>query len=130
MLAKLHLESLSPKINRKEVRSALRTLPTTLNATYSEALERIHRQAPEAVDLAEAVLFWVLCVKRPLTVLELQQIYATQELPEETALEDDDLPDGDVLTGVCGGLIIVDGDSKTVRLVHYTAQQYFESSHR
>jgi hypothetical protein len=92
LLAKLHLESLSQKINRKEVRSSLRTLPTSLNTTYSNALERIYRQAPDAVDLAEAVLFWVLCVKRPLTVLELQQIYATQELPEETALEDGDLP--------------------------------------
>jgi hypothetical protein len=99
-----------------------------LNTTYSNALERIYRQAPDAVDLAEAVLFWVLCVKRPLTVLELQQIYATQELPEETALEDGDLPDGDILTGVCGGLIVVDSDSKTARLVHYTAQQYLERS--
>lgn len=98
----------------------------SLNATYSDALDRIYRQAPEAVDLAEAVLFWIVCAKRSLTILELQQIYATQDLPDDTALEEDDLPDADVLTSVCGGLIMVDNDSQTVRLVHYTAQQYFE----
>ncbi|KAM0323197.1 hypothetical protein ACHAPQ_008786 [Fusarium lateritium] len=129
LLAKLHLESLSHKINRKEVRLSLKTLPASLNDTYSDALDRIYRQAPEAVDLAEAVLFWVLCAKRTLTILELQQIYATQDLPEDSGLEEDDLPDADILTGVCGGLIMVDSDSKTVRLVHYTAQQYFEQFH-
>ncbi|KAF4978531.1 hypothetical protein FZEAL_5103 [Fusarium zealandicum] len=129
LLAKLHLESLSQKINRKEVRSSLQTLPSTLDATYSDALERIYRQSPDAVELAEAVLFWVVCVKRPLTVLELQQMYATQQLPEETLLEEDDLPDGDILIGACGGLVSIDVESKTVRLVHYTAQQYFERSH-
>ncbi|CAJ0548883.1 Ff.00g024960.m01.CDS01 [Fusarium sp. VM40] len=129
LLAKLHLESLSQKINRKEVRISLKTLPASLNATYSEALDRIYRQAPEAVELAEAVLFWVLCAKRSLTILELQQIYATQDLPEDAGLEEDDLPDADILTGVCGGLIMVDSDSRTVRLVHYTAQQYFEQFH-
>lgn len=98
----------------------------SLNATYSDALDRIYRQAPEAVDLAEAVLFWTVCAKRTFTILELQQIYATQDLPDETGLEEDDLPDADILTSVCGGLIMVDSDSQTVRLVHYTAQQYFE----
>jgi hypothetical protein len=111
------------------VRVSLKTLPASLNATYSDALDRIYRQAPEAVGLAEAVLFWVLCAKRSLTILELQQIYATQDLPEDSGLEEDDLPDADILTGVCGGLIMVDSDSKTVRLVHYTAQQYFEQFH-
>ena len=129
LLAKLHLESLSQKISRKEIRSSLRTLPISLDITYSNALERIYRQAQDAVDLAECVLFWVLCVKRPLTITELQQIYATRELPKETGLEDDDLPDGDILIDVCRGLVNVDNDSKNVRIVHYSAQQYLERSH-
>ncbi|KAH6623387.1 hypothetical protein F5144DRAFT_359637 [Chaetomium tenue] len=129
LLAKLHLESLSKKINRKAIRVALKTLPTTLDATYSEAVERISNQAPDLVEVAESVLFWVICVKRPLTVLELRHAYATRELPEDTPLEDDDLPDGEILTSTCGGLIKVDGESQTVRVVHYTTQEYFERSH-
>lgn len=60
---------------------------------------------------------------------ELQHIYATQEVDDEVALEDDDLPDSEILMGACGGLIVVDGDHLTARVVHYTAQQYFERCH-
>ncbi|KAL4942584.1 hypothetical protein BDV06DRAFT_191773 [Aspergillus oleicola] len=56
-------------------------------------------------------------------------MYATQYLSEDGALEADDLPDSDILTGACGGLIIVYSDSGTVRAVHYTAQSYFKRSH-
>ncbi|KAK4150139.1 hypothetical protein C8A00DRAFT_37273 [Chaetomidium leptoderma] len=129
LLAKLHLESLSKKMTRRAIRAALGALPPTLDATYSEAVIRIYNQAPDLVEAAESVLFWVICVKRPLSVLELRHMYATLELPGDTILEDDDLPDGETLTSTCGGLIMVDGESRSVRLVHYTAQEYFERSH-
>ncbi|KAF7554132.1 hypothetical protein G7Z17_g3134 [Cylindrodendrum hubeiense] len=103
LLAKLHVESLSRKFNRKE--------------------------APDAVEVAESVLFWVIFAQRALTVLELQHMYAVRELSEDSPLEEDDLPDAEILTSVCGGLIIVDAESQTVRPVHYTAQQYFEKYH-
>ncbi|KAL7791368.1 hypothetical protein V8C37DRAFT_382899 [Trichoderma ceciliae] len=130
LLAKLHVDSLSKKINRKEVRIALRTLPSTLDATYSDALGRINSQDPESVELAELVLFWVICARKSLTVRDLQHLYATRVLSDGQSLEEDDLPDGDILTGVCSGLIIVDAESQVVRPVHYTAQQYFEKCHR
>ncbi|KAK5991138.1 putative serine/threonine-protein kinase fhkC [Cladobotryum mycophilum] len=129
LLAKLHVDSLSQKITRKEVRSALRTLPATLDVTYSQALRRIYCQSQETIDLAESILFWVICARRPLTVLELQHMYAILPLPEAEALENDDLPDGDILTGACGGLIVVDSESQTVRPIHYTTQEYFERCH-
>ncbi|KAH9907762.1 hypothetical protein F4778DRAFT_446080 [Xylariomycetidae sp. FL2044] len=129
LLAKLHVESLSQKFNRKEVRATLGSLPETLNATYADALQRVYAQAPDAVDLAKSVLFWVICARRSLTVLELQQLYAVRDLPDAVALEEDDLPDADIVTGVCGGLVIVDADTQCVRAVHYTAQQFFETAH-
>ncbi|KAL7939595.1 hypothetical protein V8C35DRAFT_287105 [Trichoderma chlorosporum] len=129
LLAKLHVDSLSQKFSRKEVRVALKTLPSTLDATYSDALERIQSQDAESAGLAELILFWVICAKRSLTVQDLQHLYATRELSDGESLDEDDLPDGDILTGVCSGLITVDNESQVVRLVHYTAQQYFESCH-
>lgn len=83
-------------------------------------------QAPEVVELAESVLFWVLCARRALTVTELQHIYAMQHLTEDTELEGEDLPDSESLTGACGGLVSIDSERQTVHIVHYTAQQYFE----
>ncbi|KAJ6099060.1 serine/threonine-protein kinase chk2 (cds1) [Penicillium canescens] len=128
LLAKLHLESLSTKINRKAVRSSLRTLPASLDDTYSEALRRIYDQSSDAVALAETVLFWVICASQPLTVIQLQHMYATKELTDDMPLEIDDLPDADILTAACGGLVTVDNESQTIHAIHYTVQQYFERS--
>lgn len=130
LLAKLHADSLSRKINRREVRAALKTLPSTLDATYADALKRMYGQDPDSARLAEQVLFWVISARRSLTIQDLQHLYATRGLQPEDSLEEDDLPDGDALTGVCSGLIIVDAESQAVRPVHYTAQQYFEKCHR
>ncbi|KAI1276347.1 hypothetical protein F5Y07DRAFT_140399 [Xylaria sp. FL0933] len=129
LLAKLHIDSLSQRITRKQVRSSLRTLPTTLDSTYANALQRVYDQAPEIVELAELVLFWVICARRQLTILELQHMYATHNVEGETVLEEDDLPDEEALTSACRGLVIVDGISPVVRVVHYTAQEYFERTH-
>ncbi|KAL2193805.1 hypothetical protein P885DRAFT_71817 [Corynascus similis CBS 632.67] len=129
LLAKLHLESLSTKMNRKAIQVALKSLPATLDATYAEAIQRMYNQAPDLVEVAKSVLFWVICAKRPLTISELRHLYATLEPTNCTPLEDDDLPDGELLTSTCGGLIMVDREAHTVRVVHYTAQEYLERTH-
>ncbi|OBR08080.1 Ankyrin [Colletotrichum higginsianum IMI 349063] len=131
LLATLNLDSLSRKLTRRDVRSSLSILPKTLDATYKQALERIRTQAEEDVELAEMVILWILCARRPLGIHELQHMYAvhlrTRDEDEDEdmiLLEVDDLPPEDIVTGVCGSFIVVDSISKTVSLVHYTAQDY------
>jgi hypothetical protein len=108
---------------------ALKTLPSTLYGTYSEAFQRIQDQAPDLVRVAESVLFWVICAHRPLSILELRHIYATRDLADGDTLSEEDLPDGEILTSTCGGMVMIDAESQTVRPVHYTTQEYFERSH-
>ncbi|KAK8227641.1 hypothetical protein HDK90DRAFT_514141 [Phyllosticta capitalensis] len=134
LLAALNLDSLSRKITRRDVRSSLSSLPKTLDATYEQALVRIRTQAQEDVELAETVIFWILCARRPLRVPELQHMYAVHCLAQDNDnkpiyLHEDDLPPGDIITGVCGGLIVVDDALSTVRLVHYTTQEYLLRTH-
>lgn len=43
-------------------------------------------------------------------------------------LEDESLPDTDDVIGVCAGLVTFDEQSQTVRLVHYTTQEFFEKT--
>ncbi|KAF6820669.1 ankyrin [Colletotrichum plurivorum] len=134
LLVALNLHSLSRKLTRRDIRASLSVLPKTLDATYEQALERIRTQAEEDVELAETVIMWILCARRPLSVLALQHAYAVHLLSqdgdgESMPLEDDDLPPKDIITGVCGGLITVDCTSQIVRLVHYTAQDYLLRTH-
>ena len=41
LLAKLHMDSLAMKHNRRDIRVALENLPKELDSTYDEAMQRI-----------------------------------------------------------------------------------------
>ncbi|KAF6801238.1 ankyrin [Colletotrichum sojae] len=134
LLVALNLHSLSRKLTRRDIRASLSVLPKTLDATYEQTLERIRTQAEGDVELAGTVIMWILCARRPLSVLELQHAYAVYLLSQDDdgelmLREDDDLPPRDIIIGVCGGLVTVDGTSQIIRLVHYTAQDYLLRTH-
>ncbi|KAF6241876.1 hypothetical protein HO173_000588 [Letharia columbiana] len=62
---------LSDKVTAKDVNIALRDLPKgsgALEITYTQALERIKGQNPGFRRLAEAVLSWIVCAPRQLTI--------------------------------------------------------------
>lgn len=61
-----------------------------------------------------------------MTRLEVQHALAVE--PNDTALDEEGIPDEDILISACAGLVTVDMESSVVRLVHYTAQEYFEST--
>ena len=65
----------------------------------------------------------MLRAARPLTIHELQHAIAVQ--PGSSDLDNDALVDEEVLVCVCLGLIAVEPGSGLVRLIHYTAQEYF-----
>lgn len=119
------MESVAREDNKRDVRRALERLPAEVNRTYADAMERIDRQDKRAVKRAHQVLTWILYAERHLSVKELQQALAIE--PEDTDLDADALPDALDLVSVCAGLVVIDRERATVRLVHYTAQQYFGS---
>ncbi|PQE29767.1 AGC PKA kinase protein [Rutstroemia sp. NJR-2017a WRK4] len=129
LLAQLHIEILSKKLDRRSIRRALASLPTTLDATYDEALKRIRTQDQDEVELAEQVLYWISFASRPLTVTELRCAVAVGRLdPDEKCMDDEAFVDKEILVDVCAGIVTTDLESDTsiIRLVHYTTQQYFE----
>lgn len=48
--------------------------------------------------------------------------------PDEPEFDGDNTADQKLLTDVCAGLVIGDQESRVMRLVDYTAQEYFEQS--
>ncbi|KAL8910597.1 MAG: hypothetical protein Q9171_004136 [Xanthocarpia ochracea] len=119
-LRELMIETIGP------LRCALESLPTELDNTYEEALQRIRDQNEENVSLAEDVLMWVLFAVVPLRVVELQHAIGAISLDGKTDIGDEDLTDPETLLDVCAGIVVIDKESKVVRLVHYTTQKYFD----
>jgi ankyrin repeat protein len=124
LLAQLHMDALSKKLRKRDVRLALQNLPQKLDDTYDEAMKRIWSQDPEEVELAEQVLAWISYAKRPLTVTELQHALAIT--PESSEIDEEAITDEEFLLSVCAGLVTIDQEGNIIRLVHYTTQEYFE----
>ncbi|KAL8787605.1 MAG: hypothetical protein Q9195_007693 [Heterodermia aff. obscurata] len=126
LLAQLHLGTIATKHSRKALKLALQTLPVELNRTYEDAMQRIDDQSKEDSSLARDVLLWVSQALNPLTLKELQHALAAMNLAEDKELDQEDLPDSQIVISVCAGLVTLDVESDAVRLVHYTTQDYFE----
>ncbi|ORY10990.1 hypothetical protein BCR34DRAFT_484890, partial [Clohesyomyces aquaticus] len=124
LLAQLQMDAVAKKNNRRDIRRSLASLPQQLNDTYHEAMRRIWSQSEEDVDLAERLLSWIVCAKRPLKLIEVQHALAVEE--GDVDLIEDGMPDEDLMISACAGLVTTDTKSKIIRLVHYTAQEYFE----
>ena len=99
-------------------------MPTTLTATYDEAMQRIEAQDPDHTSIALKTLAWITYAFRSLSLRELQHALAIE--PESTRLDEEDIMDGNSITALCAGLVVIDQGTNTVTLVHYTASKYFE----
>lgn len=127
LLAQLHLDSLSDKTTAKAMKLTLQNLPRgsdALEVAYKDAWERIECQKPGFAQLAKQIITWTVCARRHLTTLELQHALAVEK--EAKKLDEDNIVEVDQMINVCAGLVTVDEESKIIRLVHYTTQEFFE----
>ncbi len=89
-------------------------------------MERINGQMLGFRRLAKNVLLWITCAKRPLTTLEIQHALAV--VVGDPKLDEDNIERIETMITVCARLVTVDEESGIIRLVHYTAQEYFEQT--
>lgn len=124
LAAKLHMDSLSTKLSVKALKKAIENLPRELNELYDDALRRIDAQNEDDREVANSLLRWVAYAYRPLTIRELEEALAI--VPGEEDFEPDGLPLIHHALNACAGLLVVDDETGQVRMVHYTAQDYFD----
>ncbi|KAJ9642435.1 hypothetical protein H2199_004816 [Coniosporium tulheliwenetii] len=105
LLAQLHMDLIVTKATQNEIRKALENLPKGLDESYRDALKRIESQNQDDCQRAKRTLYWISHALRPLT---------------------GDLVHQDILLSICAGLVVIDPESNVFRLVHYSAQKYFE----
>ncbi|KAJ6256405.1 hypothetical protein Dda_8905 [Drechslerella dactyloides] len=131
LLAQLYFQSVNTKISLKKIKAVLDQISErkgmmadAYEQAYNGAMERIESHNQDSRGLAKQVLSWIICAMRPLTLSELRCALAVE--PNQSEFDDENLPDANRMISVCAGLVTVDEDSNIIRLVHYTAQEYFD----
>ena len=124
LLASLHIDAILRGTTVARRRKTLKSVKdgVGLGDAYGATLERIKAQDEEKARLAMAVLTWMCHSERPLQVDELCHALAVEIGEADFDLEN--VPSIGTLLDCCQGLITVDPEATTVRLIHNTVQEY------
>jgi hypothetical protein len=116
-MAELHMNMLAEQLNLGELEDALTKLPTEVDETYKQAMQRIDGYSSKMKDLAMTVLMWTACSTERLSARALQHVLATKL----GKLDDKYLTPLSTITAACAGLVLVQYDEsryeQTVRFV-------------
>jgi len=109
-------------------RQRLKTIPEGLDlrGVYDATLGRIKEQDGEKTRLGVAALMWISHSERLLQLDELSHALAVEI--GSTDFNPKNIPSVEELVSSCLGLVVVDRGALTVRLIHYTLQEYLYTS--
>ncbi|THY48879.1 hypothetical protein D6C97_07512 [Aureobasidium pullulans] len=127
LLARLHMNSINDQLTANEVKDTLNGLRKdtgSYSSAYEATMERINQQQKRRSDLGKRILAWVVHAKRPLRFEELNHAIATRH--GKRSIESGDMYAKEVILSVCAGLVTLNMD--TLRLIHYTAQEFFSDT--
>ena len=96
-----------------------------LGDVYDATIERIKAQAGDKPRLGMAALMWINHAERPLKADELCHALAVEL--GSTDFNTGNVPSISILVSCCQGLITVDKEASTVRLIHFTLQEYLSA---
>ena len=96
-----------------------------LGGAYSETLSRIKGQGGEKSRLGMTALMWISHSERPLNSDELCHAIGVEIGSAD--LDAGNVPSIETLIGCCQGLVAVDKEASTVRLIHFTLQEYLRA---
>ena len=124
LLVFLTIETVLRETTIHRRRQKLRTMKNGLGlgGAYEATLGRIKAQDGERARLGMAVLMWVSNSRRPLQGDEICHALAIQIGSHD--LDGDNIPAMPTLLDCCQGLVTVDKGVSTVRLIHFTLQEY------
>ena len=124
LLVSLSIEAILQEATIYRRRQRLSTMGEGLDlgGAYGATLGRIKTQGGEKARIGTAVLMWIWHARRPLQVDEICQAIAIQIWSND--FDNNNIPTISTLLDCCQGLVTVDKSASTVRLIHYTLQEY------
>ena len=114
-----------PTIHRRRQKLRAVTDSLRLGDAYGTTLGRIKGQGGEKARLGMAALMWISHAERPLKACELCHALAV-EIGSPDLNIDNVLSIGTLLA-CCQGLVVVEKEASTVRLIHFTLQEYLRA---
>ena len=96
-----------------------------LGDVYGTTIDRIRAQDGDKSRLGMTALMWISHAERPLRADELCHALAVEL--GSTDFDAGNIPSISTLVSCCQGLITVDKEASTVRLIHFTLQEYLFS---
>jgi hypothetical protein len=130
--SKIHLEAnhrpSSPKpygdafVRELERLQKAQTTDKLMDPTYDRIVDAVRNQRTACAALAIRTLTWIVKAQRVLKIDELQIAVSLEA--DMTTLEKIDMLDEEKLIDSCHGLVVMDATNKTVRLAHFTTQEY------
>ncbi|KAL9133172.1 MAG: hypothetical protein Q9175_005647 [Cornicularia normoerica] len=128
----LQVEELcDPSHSERSFKSALQDLPEGLTATYERISQKIARHSIRQKALAEKILEWVVCARRPLRFHELKDAVSVDL--DDVAWDRSKISaetDAKRFLFVCGNLVVFHERNSTVRLAHHTVGQFLDEHKR
>jgi len=112
-------------IHRRRQKLSVMTDGLGLGDAYGATLSRIEKQGGEKARLGMAALMWISYSERPLKVDELCHALAVEI--GSPSLNTDNVPSINTLLSCCQGLVVVEKEASTVRLIHFTLQEHLRA---
>ena len=125
LLPVLQMQTIAHQMTKSEIRKCLQNFSTNLDQVFEENIRRILREPPNRKHVAIQSLMWITHARRPLDIQELRHVLATRL--EDTDFDGDNLLPARSIIECCSGLVVLDDQSSTFRLVHSTLQEYLMS---
>ena len=124
LLVSLNIDAILGEVTIRQRRKKLEemTLGNGLSDAYTATLTRLKAQKGYKSVLGLKVLMWALYAERPLRAQELCHALGVEI--GSTDLDLENVPALRTLLSSCLGLVTVEASSSTVRLVHFTLQEY------
>ncbi|KAK2812205.1 hypothetical protein FQN50_001563 [Emmonsiellopsis sp. PD_5] len=121
--AQPYLNSLIHKRTAGAIRRTLLEESELSDQVCEESMAKIKDQKAGFPHIAERVMSWIVCARRPITTLELREALAVEV--GDRALDDDNFEDIGEAISACAGLVMVEQKTNLIRYAHYTIEQYF-----
>ena len=127
LLVALNIDAILGEVTIRQRRKKLEEMAqgNGLSEAYTATLSRLKAQGGYKSVLGLKVLMWVLHSERPLRGEELCHALGVEIGSED--LDPENLPALRTLVAACLGLVTVEASSSTIRLVHFTLQEYLSS---